>query len=176
VQTIGCPGKTYAQISAGSRHAENCPLPGFPSEAFLKTGESSPRPLDRAVACGFRYLKLEGFGPTGSAGPYLEKTDAMKAPWLADEATLIQAARDCEKGLTAGVGAYPVLLKSIAGSERKLLDKPLSWDAYRRWLLVSATPWNGLDLGNSAQVEEGMKRVEEAYHQGTEQDWTYYRD
>lgn len=174
VQTIGCAGKTYAENSL--KQNVRCALPDFPAETFMQTGEASPRLLDRAVACGFRYLKLEGFGPAVSAGPYLEKTDAMKAPWLADEAKLMQAARECEKALPAGVQANPELLKRIAGSQQKLRDEPHSWDAYRRWLLVSAGTWSGLDLGNPAQVEEGMKRLEAAYHQGAEGEWGYFRD
>lgn len=174
VQTIGCTGKSYAESS--QTHAFTCPIPDFPNEALLKTGEASPRLLDRAVACGLRYLKLEAFSPEGSFGPYLERTAAMP-PWLADEAKLIQSARDCEQGLTPAVRANPRLLQMMADRYKsRLLEKPESWDAYRRWLLVSAAPWNGLDLGNPAQVEEGMKRVEEAYHQGSEKEWTYFRD
>jgi hypothetical protein len=174
VQTIGCAGKTYAENSL--KQNVRCPLPDFPAETFMQTGEASPRLLDRAVACGFRYLKLEVFHPSGSSGPYLERTPAMMAPWLADEARLIQAARDCEKALPAGLQANPELLKRIAGNPRKLADETHSWDAYRRWLLVSAGVWNGLDLGNSAQVEEGMRRLEAAYYQGSEKEWGYFRD
>ena len=174
VQTIGCAGKTYAENSL--RNDVRCPLPDFPSEAFLQTGAASPRLLDRAVACGFRYLKLEIFSPSGSSGPYLEKTPVMMTPWLADEAKRIQAARDCEKALPAGLQVNPELLKRIAGNPRQLADEPHAWDAYRRWLLVSAGVWNGLDLGNPAQVEEGMQRLEAAYHQGSEKEWGYFRD
>jgi len=174
VQTIGCAGKTYAENSL--RNDVRCPLSDFPSETFLQTGEASPRPLDRAVACGLRYLRVASFSPSGSYGPYLERTAAMMQPWLAAEAKLMQSARDCEKGLPAAMQANPELLKQLAGSQNKLLGEPHSWDAYRRWLLVSAGVWNGLDLGKSAQVEEGMRRLEAAYHQGSEKEWGYFRD
>ncbi|RZU38214.1 heme-degrading protein [Fluviicoccus keumensis] len=174
VQTIGCAGKTYAENSL--KNDVRCPLPDFPFATFMQTGEASPRVLDRAVACGLRYLKLENFSPPGSYGTYLGVTPAMMAPWLADEAKLMQAARECEKALPAGVQANPELLKRIAGSQRQFMDEPHSWDAYRRWLLVSAGTWNGLDLGNPEQVEEGMKRLEAAYHQGAEGEWGYFRD
>lgn len=174
VQTIGCAGKTYAEN--GLRNDVRCPLPGFPAETFMQTGEASPRLLDRVVACGLRYLKLESFSPPGSYGPYLERSSYTMAPWLATEAKLLQSARDCEKGLPASIQANPELLKLLAGSQNKLLGEPHSWDAYRRWLLVSAGVWNGLDLGKSAQVEEGMRRLEAAYHQGSEKEWGYFRD
>ncbi len=64
----------------------------------------------------------------------------------------------------------------FSGNPRKLADGTHSWDAYRRWLLVSAGVWNGLDLGNPAQVEEVMRRLEAAYYQGSEKEWGYFRD
>ena len=79
-------------------------------------------------------------------------------------------------GLQAREGRRHCAPTLFSGNPGKLSDETHSWDAYRRWRMVSAEPWSGLDLGNAAQVGQAMKRLEEAHYQAGEKEWTYFRD